>query len=203
MKKLIFKIAAVCMALVLVVSLCGCAGNNKTSLIKNPKLEESTYKLDDTMGDYTLTDINGNTYNFSEILKQKEAIVLNFWFANCDPCKMEFPYLQEAAEEYSDDITVIAINPVDAKEARIKKFVEENKLTLPVVMGDAAWSTAFSIKGYPTTIVIDRFGKIAFNHMGAITEEGVFEEIFDFFTDDDYVQTTIKNLDEIKQLNKD
>ena len=203
MKNIIIKIFAICIVLVMVFSFCSCGKNVTPTLEKNPILEESTYKLGDNMGDYVLTDINGKTYKFSEILGKKDAIVLNFWFANCGPCKSEFPYLQEAANEYDDELTVIAINPVDIKEERIKEFAKENNLTIPVVKGDAAWEKAFSLMGYPTTIVIDRYGKIAFSHMGAITEEDVFEEIFEFFTDDDYVQTTIKNLNELKQLDKD
>ena len=144
------------------------------------------------MGDYTVTDINGKTHTFSEILKEKKAIVLNFWFINCGPCQMEFPYLQKAANMYSDDVAVIAINPVDEKDDDIKKYASQNNLTFPVVKGEDAWINAFSIQGFPTTIVIDRYGCVAFSHMGSITEEGLFEEIFEFFTNDKYNKTTIK-----------
>ena len=202
MKNLIVKILSVILAIAFLFSLCGCAYNVKPELVKNPKIEESTYKLEDSMGDYTLTDINGKTYQFSQILKEKDAIVLNFWFSNCEPCRMEFPCLQDAAAEFSDDLTVIAINPIDDK-AKIEKFITDNKLTLPVVIGEQAWQDAFSIKGYPTTIVIDKYGKIAFSHMGSITDDDVFEEIFEFFTDDDYNGTPVKSLEEIKRLNKD
>ncbi len=200
MNKLIFKIIAVCITVVLVFSLCGCAkGKDENNvLIKDVKLEESTYKLGDIMGDYTVTDIEGNDHSFSEILKEKDAIVLNFWFANCVPCKNEFPCLQTAAEKYSDKLAVIAINPIDVKDQRITNFIDENNITLPVVKGDAAWEDALSIQGYPTTVIIDRYGKIVLNHVGALTEEGEFEKIFEFFTADDYEQTVIKNVNEIK-----
>ncbi len=199
MNKLILKIIAISLTIALLLSLCACANGKKgAGLVKNPKLEESTYKSGDFMGDYTITDLNGNTYNFGQILKDKEAIVLNFWFSNCDPCKNEFPYLQKAAKTYSDDIMVFAINPVDEKEEKIKKFVTENNITIPVIKGDPAWEKAFSIKGYPTTVVIDRYGSIALSHIGSITEDGKFEKIFEFFSSDDYEQTVVKNIDDIK-----
>ncbi|MBQ6884795.1 MAG: TlpA family protein disulfide reductase [Clostridia bacterium] len=199
MKNLIVKIVAICVATVLMFSLCGCAKGNKENnvLIKDAKLEESTYKLGDTMGDYTLTDFEGNTISFSEILKEKEAIVLNFWFSNCTPCKNEFPYLQNASKKYNDKLTVVAINPIDIKESKIEKFISENNITLPVVKGDPAWEEALSLQGYPTTVVVDRYGKIALYHVGALTEDGEFEKIFEFFTADDYEHTVVKNVNEI------
>lgn len=199
MKKSVLKIISICIAIVMIFSLCGC-GKDKDEclLIKNVKLEESTYKLGDIMGDYTITDINGKSYTFSEVLKDKEAIVLNFWFSNCLPCKNEFPYLQKAADKYSDDIAVFAINPIDTKDEKIEKFVKENKLKLTVVKGDPAWESALQIQGYPTTVIIDRYGKIVFSHIGSITEEGLFEKIFDIYVADDYEQTVINNINELK-----
>ena len=193
MKKIFLKILSFCLSISFLFSISACSQKNaEANLVKNSKLEDSTYALGDFMGDYTVTDINGKTHTFSEILKEKKAIVLNFWFINCGPCQMEFPYLQKAANMYSDDVAVIAINPVDEKDDDIKKYASQNNLTFPVVKGEDAWINAFSIQGFPTTIVIDRYGCVAFSHMGSITEEGLFEEIFEFFTNDKYNKTTIK-----------
>ncbi len=180
-----------------VICLAGCA-NGGNGLIANADLGVSSYQLGDYMGDYTITDVNGNIYTFSDILKDKKAIVLNFWFINCGPCQMEFPYLQKAAISYDNDVAVIAINPTTDKENNIKKYATQNELSIPLVKGEESWINAFSLKGFPTTVVIDRYGSIAFMHMGAVTEDGVFEKIFKFFTADGYKQTTIKNISDIK-----
>ncbi len=176
----------------------GCGGDNSSQLVSNADLSSSSYALGDYMGDYTVTDINGNTHSFSELLKSKKAIVLNFWFVNCGPCQMEFPYLQSAADEYTEDIAVIAINPTTDKENDIKKYATQNQLTIPLVKGEEAWINAFDIQGFPTTVVIDNYGKIAFSHMGAVTEKGVFEKIFEFFSAADYKQSIIRNISDIK-----
>ncbi len=194
MNKLIIKITTFLLVFILMLSCCGCGGDNKSGLIKDANLVDSNYKLGDYMGDYTVTDINGNKYTFSEILKEKEAIVLNFWFINCGPCQMEFPFLQSAYNKYSDDIEVLAINSVDGKKDSVTKYANQNELTLPMIVGETSWVTAFSLQGFPTTVVIDRYGKIAFIHMGSITQEGVFEKIFDTFTDKNYEQKTYQNL---------
>ena len=188
----------------LAIVLCSCilcatgCGKAKHHLVSDAKLFDSNYKLGDNMGDYTVTDVNGKSYTFSELLKTKKAIVLNFWFINCGPCQMEFPYLQAASDSYSDDVAVIAINPTDDNEQKIQKYATQNELSLPLVKGEPDWINAFSLQGFPTTVVIDRYGVVSFIHMGAVYEAGVFEKLFEFFSSDKYKQTTITNFSDIK-----
>ncbi len=198
MKKYFLRVVSTTICLVIVITLVGCKDQKtKVSLVDNPSLSLCDYKLGDLIANHSLTDVNGNTYKFSEIFKEKEAIVLNFWFINCGPCQMEFPYLQAASDAY-DDVMVFAINPTDDKPKDIQKYAVQNNLSLPMIKGEQDWITAFSLQGFPTTVVIDRYGKIAFSHMGAVTEDGVFEKIFEFFVNEDYEHTTIKNISEIK-----
>ena len=192
-KNILFKIV-VCVICISLITLCGCDNNIKHNLVSGAQLQSSSYKLGDSMGDYTLTDVNGTSYTFSELLKTKKAIVLNFWFINCGPCQMEFPYLQKAYDVYSDDIAVIAINPTSDKETAIEKYATQNELSIPLVKGEEAWITAFSLQGFPTTVVIDHYGYIAFSHMGAVTQEGIFEKVFEVFTSDNYKQATYSSL---------
>ena len=168
------------------------------SLLPESELFEKTFKLGSVSCDFTVTDANGTTHTLSELLKTKKAVVLNFWFINCGPCKMEFPYLQEAYADYSDSIEVIAINPVDGDNDTISAFAESNSLTFPMVKGDAVWEKAFSLRAYPTTVVIDRYGTVAMVHGGYLTAKEDFTRIFDYFIAEDYTQSVIKNLDDIK-----
>ena len=63
-----FKLISIFLCLTLVVLLVGCSAGSKANLIKDANLAESRYNLGDYMGDYTVTDVNGNTYTFSELL---------------------------------------------------------------------------------------------------------------------------------------
>ncbi len=201
MKALINKYICLALALLFILMCAGC-GNAKapeaSSLETDAVLSESRYILGDTMGDYTVTDVNGVSYKFSEILKDKKAIVLNFWFINCGPCRIEFPYMNEAYESFKDDIEILAINPVGDSEADIKAFAEENGLAFPVIAGDTDWNNAMSIQGYPTTVVIDRTGVVSMKHTGYIDSTETFECIFEFFTNDGYTATVVNNLSDIK-----
>ena len=199
MKNLVLKLVAIIACLSIFLTLSGCKeSEKKLSLVANPSLSLCDYKLGDLIADHSITDVNGTAYKFSEVFKEKEAIVLNFWFVNCGPCQMEFPYLQTVADKYSDKVAVFAINPTDDKEKNIIKYAQQNEISIPMIKGEEEWINAFSLQGFPTTVVIDKYGKIAFCHMGAVTEEGVFEKVFEFFVADDYEHTVINNISDIK-----
>ena len=165
-------------------------------------LEGVTFELGDMMYDLTVTTPDGKEYKLSELLKEKAAVVLNFWYMECNPCRAEFPYLQQAYEQYSDKIEVLALNPVNTDDAAIAAFQKELGLTFPVAQCDPAWQQAMQLKAYPTTVVVDRYGNIGLIHAGSVTEEGVFEDVFEYFTADDYQQGLVKDLEDVLEAAK-
>lgn len=150
------------------------------------------------MFDFEVKAYDGNVYKLSELLEEKKAVVLNFWYLRCDPCKLEFPYLQQAYEEYAADIEVVALDPVDGSDEKIANFAEEYGLTFPMAVGDENWAQIMKLSAYPTTVVIDRYGTVAFIHKGMVTDAETFKNIFQYFTSDDYQQTIIKSISEIE-----
>lgn len=160
-------------------------------------LTNVTYELGSVMQDFTFTAADGKEYKLSELLKTKKAVMLNFWYLNCQPCKQEFPYLQEAYAQYASSIEVLAMNPVDGDDASISAFAEELGLTFPMGKADPAWEKAMQLAAYPTTVIIDRFGSIALIHKGTVTNSQTFTDTFAFFTAEDYVQTTVKNMEDL------
>lgn len=165
-------------------------------------LANITYELGDVMLDFVVTDCDGNVHMLSELLNQKKAVVLNFWYTACNPCKAEFPYMQEAYEKYSEDIEILALNPVDQDDAVIAAFKEELGLTMPLAQADPNWEKAMQLTAYPTTVVIDRYGMISLIHQGSIQEAETFENIFAFFANEEYEQTTIADIEELPEPEK-
>lgn len=156
------------------------------------------FDLGDPMVNFTLTDLDGTTYTAAEVLKEKKALVLNFWFTTCDPCAAEFPYLQKAYDAYKDSVALLAVNPYETDTAdKIAAFVTEKQLTFPVVDADVSWASGMNITAYPTTVIIDRHGYIAFAHTGTVTEEGVFEKLFGYYGAEEYTQLITDDIDEL------
>lgn len=174
--------------------------------LQDGALADQSLSLGDMMCDFSVMAgdpaVTSSTltveYTLSELLKTKKAVVLNFWFEGCGPCRTEFPYLQKAYEAYADEIEVLAINPYDGTAQSVITYAANLGLTFPVVKGEDAWQSAMELTAYPTTVVIDRYGMIAMIHKGSVTQEGVFEAVFDHFTADDYVQHTVRNLSELE-----
>lgn len=161
-------------------------------------LNEITRSLGDVMFDFTVTSTGGVEYTLSELLKEKEAVVLNFWYVECQPCRAEFPYLQEAYEQYSDRIEVLAMNPVNGDEEKIAAFKKELELTFPMFAVDPAWEHAMQLTAYPTTVIIDRYGVISLIHKGSVTSTKVFTDAFEHFVGDDYEQGVVENIEDLE-----
>ncbi|MBE6916917.1 MAG: TlpA family protein disulfide reductase [Ruminococcaceae bacterium] len=167
-------------------------------LIEKPDLSKDKFGLGSVMFDFVVTDTENNSYKLSQLLQQKKAVVLNFWFANCNPCKAEFPYLQEAYLNYSEDIALLAVTPVN-DAATVAQFRTEQGLTIPMASVDAAWEKAFGLIGYPTTVVIDRFGNINFVHVGSVDDTPTWENLFAYYADDNYTQKTDLDIEDFAE----
>lgn len=153
------------------------------------------FTLGDVMFDFTVTDQNGTEHTLSKLLESKKAVAINLWYTTCTPCKMEFPFLQQAYNEYKDDVALVAISPMDDAVA-IATFADENGLTIPMAPCDPKWNDwmVANAYGYPTTIIVDRFGTVSFIHSGSIDNSKTFKNMFAFFTAEDYVQTTVSDV---------
>ncbi len=160
-------------------------------------MDNTTFDAGSIIKDFTVTTPDGTEVTISELLGEKKAVVLNFFYLACQPCKNEFPYLEEAYKQYSDDVAVIAMTPVDNDDTAIQALIDELGLTFYMAQCPSQWEKMLGITAYPTTVVIDRWGMISFIHTGSVTESGVFESIFSYYTSSSYVQGVVKYLDDI------
>lgn len=170
-----------------------------TSVIEDSDLTGVRYQLGDVMRDFSFLTTDGKTtFKLSEVLKTKKAVLINFWYSTCGPCVNEFPYLESAYEKYKEDIEVIALNnyPSDT-EATVKAFKESMGLTFPVAKDYTQLGSAFNLIGYPTSIIVDRYGTICLIEAGGLTSEKPFVAVFDHFSADKYEQKLFNSIDEL------
>ena len=158
------------------------------------------YKLGDKIHDFTVTAPDGTEYQMSKLLKEKKAVVLNFWYLQCEPCRAEFPYMQEAYQQYSTLVEVVAMNPVNPEAEEIADYQKELGLTFPMAAVEPSWEKAMQLTAYPTTVVIDRTGTISMIHKGTIPDTQTFINIFDFFSAEDYQPTLVENVDDLPMV---
>ena len=167
-------------------------------VIADSDLTGVQYQLGDIMHDFTYTTTDGSTFTLSEVLKTKKAVLINFWYSTCGPCATEFPYMQAVYERYSDDIEIIALNNYATDdETTVRLYKQDMGLTFPVAKDYTRLGQAFNLTGYPTSIMVDRYGTICLIEVGALTSEKPFTAVFEHFSADNYTQQLIQSIDEL------
>lgn len=185
--------------LLLAVLLTGCAGadpSGTTAATVSTQTGGAFPGLGGTMPEMTFDTATGETLTLSELLAEKELVVLNFWFQDCPWCMREFPVMELAYQRYRENVEIVALNPADGAE-QVKAFQAESSLTFPMAACPRAWATEAGVSGYPTSIFIDRDGVVCLIHAGAITSTDVWYTLFDAFTGNDYERTVCNSINEL------
>ena len=154
---------------------------------------ESDGFLGQPFPDFSAADTEGNTFTLSEALQDHEAVLINIWTTWCGPCEREFPFLQKVYEQYGDRIAFIALSadPSDTME-KISAYRESHGLTFPMGRDEGLEITNYiGLTGYPTTVIVDRFGIAVFTHAGAFAAEKDVMLLAEAFTGEQYTETTV------------
>ena len=152
----------------------------KTQLIPENQGFDS-YRVGDVMQDFTFTDCQGNQTKLSDLLNEKEAVVLNFWFVNCSFCTKEFPYLNEAYGRYSDRIEILGINMIGESDTDISNYKNKNSIDIPMGRDNCEIAGKLGFSSAPATVIINSDGIVVFSHVGAITTTDEWCELFDAY----------------------
>jgi thiol-disulfide isomerase/thioredoxin len=118
-----------------------------------------------TGGDFRLSDLRG------------KVVVLNFWASWCGPCKTESPHLQAVYQrQKAHGVSFVGIDIKDEKQAALA-FIHDFGVTYPIVYDEPARSALqignVPTRGLPTTVVIDKVGRVAAIYTGALFEADI------------------------------
>lgn len=175
-----------------------------TGVISEKASLSLTYSLGSVVHDFSVTDTTGTKRTLSEILQEKELVMLNFWYASCGPCRQEFPALNSAYRAYEDKVEVLAISAYDGNSA-VANYKSTYGLDMPMISYENVANadgtaydlgSAFGVSAYPTTVFIDRNGVVSFMHTGSMTDMIDFTSRFELFLGDDYQAKIIEGTGE-------
>lgn len=169
----------------------------QSALLKDESLNGRKLSVGEVMPDFTVTAPDGTSYTLSDILKDKDMVLVNVFYTTCGPCVNEFPYLEQAYQMYKDKVEVLAINSYvgDTNES-VANFKASMGLSFPMAKCPNEWGT-FGTAGYPTSVIVDRYGVIVLIEVGGITSLRPFTSIFETLTGDDYEQKLYSSVDEM------
>lgn len=95
--------------------------------------------------------------------------VVNFWATWCPPCREEMPQLEKFAQALPPDVVFYAVNIQETAE-KANAFLQQNNYKMPVLLdSDGAVASIYKINAIPTTVIIDKTGKIRFRKAGGVT----------------------------------
>lgn len=104
---------------------------------------------------------------------QGKVTLVDFWATWCAPCRVSMPRLQRIWQEYRPSgveiYSVDTDDPSPEREPQVREFLLQNRLDFPVVLDDGQASRAFSVASLPTLMLLDKQGKVAWRHIGALT----------------------------------
>lgn len=169
-----------------------------TGLLDGAPAANTRYKLGDVVHDFSVMTSDGSTFTLSNILAEKDLVIVNFWATWCTPCKSEFPAMQNALVSYKDSVDCIAISTTDGQSAA-QQFKTQNGYTFNMAAAGAGnLSSYFPVGDIPQTYMIDRYGVVVFDHLGSMTATSDWTVRFDKFVGEDYVPTVMKNANDIE-----
>jgi peroxiredoxin len=122
-------------------------------------------------------DFSGTLADGTEISSadyRGSVTVVNFWYAECPPCRLEAKDLQAASEEHAPDgVRFLGVNTRD-RAPNVDSFDRTYGITYPSVLDveDTSMQLAFAgtiaPNAVPATIVLDREGRVASRVLGQI-----------------------------------
>jgi peroxiredoxin len=138
--------------------------------VKNEKERKAT-------PDFSLKDSTGTLVKLSDY--KGKVVLLNFWATWCGPCKIEIPWFTDFQKTYKDrEFAVIGIAMDEDGWDSVKPYIEQHKMNYRIVVGDDKISQLFgSVDSLPTTLMIDREGRIASMHIGLVAKNTYVKEI--------------------------
>ncbi len=112
-----------------------------------------------------------------------DVLVVNFWYAACGPCRAEAPRLDKALTDLDGKpVSFLGVNTRD-QAATSESFAKTYKVSYPsiIAVDDGQvkfdFSKATPLSATPTTIVLDKKGRVAARIIGELPDPSILTSI--------------------------
>ena len=127
-------------------------------------------------------DLDGDPVGLAELRGQ--VVVVNVWGSWCPPCRAEMPDLVAAAQEAGADASYLGVNIRDSSTDQSKAFVRNFEVPFPSVYSPdgralLAFHGTLTPRSIPSTVVLDRQGRVAASIIGAIPSTRTLTDLVD------------------------
>lgn len=115
--------------------------------------------------DFSLPARDGGSLRLSDLRGQ--VVMINFWATWCGPCRQEMPLLQQIHARYEPlGFVMLGVN-VEPDSAVAQQWLQGVPVTFPILFDQQnAVSAQYGIQGMPSSVLIDREGRVRHVHRG-------------------------------------
>lgn len=126
--------------------------------------------------DFTLPAVSGGSWSVGE--NRHKVMLVNFWATWCPPCRAETPELVRIHERYANQgVSVVGITLDEDPSTLVPQFIRQFKVSYPVLLPGPEFSLARNVESLPTTLLIDRKGRVAKTYFGQLHESDASSDI--------------------------
>ena len=130
--------------------------------------------------DFSVTRFDGTEFRLADLVGEK-AVVVNFWYPSCPPCRAEMPAFEKAWHEVRDEgvefLGIFVPQGFDS-EQDARDFVDELGLTYGFATDLGAWiARSYKLIAFPTTFFIDQSGSIFETKVSALDEDQIVRTV--------------------------
>jgi len=125
---------------------------------------------------FRITTVQGQEISLKQFAGK--IVVLDFWATWCSPCRESVPELRDLTGKYDPSKLILLSISADDDEDAWRQFIGDNKMTWPQYRDfDKRLINAFTVRAYPTYLVIDGDGVIINRIVGANPQESVVNQL--------------------------
>jgi cytochrome c biogenesis protein CcmG/thiol:disulfide interchange protein DsbE len=131
-----------------------------------------------TMPALSLTQLDGSTWNVAD--HRGQVVLINYWATWCEPCRDELPGLIElarATDAHAVAFVGIALDTGPNAQIAVRNFAAQFHLPYPIAIPDATTRGTLGEMALPTTILLDKHGRIARTYTGEVERADFAKDI--------------------------
>jgi thiol-disulfide isomerase/thioredoxin len=117
--------------------------------------------------DFSLEQLDGGTWHLNQ--HHGQIVLINYWASWCGPCRTETPGIVRMASD-TKDLAVVGVSMDVGDRTPVRHFVKQMNVDYPIAFPEPMSQMATGMVGLPTSILIDREGRVAKTYVGETRE---------------------------------